>query len=328
MTSRFEVSVVTPTYNRPESVLRLLESLCQQTLPDDQYEVIVVDDGSTYDPHEIVSQLFPFGFQFLRKKNEGATIARNFGVQRAQGEVLVFIDDDVTISPGALAALAEACLGEEQIVAMGRLVSRSNGEPGLFTQDALAIANKGVAENGRITNQYRHFSHCNTQLLAVKRDDFFDLGMLQDPTGGWPNWDDVDFGYRSHLAGFRLLEVGQAVGEHWDYSLADLGAACQRWQRAGKSAARLFQVHPGLQPHIPMFYHKTPIDWRQDSPRQIARKCVHSLAAASVVLWGMEQATRVIERTIRARKLLRPLYRWIQGSYMYRGYREGLNESA
>ncbi len=322
------VSVIIPNYNRQEAVLRGLNSLCHQTLPAAEFEVIVVDDGSTTDTQAISSRQFPFEFQFLRKKNEGATIARNFGAQHSQGDVLVFIDDDVTVSPQALAALAEVCLGGERIVAMGRLISRSNGEPGLFTQDALAVANKAVAGNGRFPNQYLHFSHCNTQLLAVKRSDFFDLGMLQDPTGGWPNWDDVDFGYRSHLAGFHLLEVEQAVGEHWDYSLADLGAACRRWQRAGQSAVRLFQVHPGLQSHIPMFHDKTPIDWKQDSPRQIIRKSIRALAATSIMLWGMEQTTSLIERTIPSPKLLRPLYRWIQGSYMFRGFREGLNESA
>jgi len=321
--------VIVPTYNRPESALRTLNSLTRQTLPPDCYEVIVVDDGSTADTSALQSLSFPFRFQLLRKPNAGVTIARNFGAQRAGGAVLVFIDDDVTISPGALAALAAlaaACLDEEKVVGMGQLISRSNGEPGLFTQDALAVANEGVTAHD--DNRPLHFSHCNTQLLAVKRDDFFALGMLQDPTGGWPNWDDVDFGYRAHRAGFRLLEVGAAVGEHWDYSLAELGAACRRWQRAGQSAVRLFRVHPDLQPHIPMFHDKTPINWRQDGLRLIGRKCFRALAATPAALLGMEGAVRIIERTIRSRKLLHPLYRWIQGGYMYRGYREGLHEFA
>lgn len=320
------VSVIIPTYKRKESVLRALESVCQQTLSPDRFEVIVVDDGSTYDAQEIVDKTFPFQFQFLRKQNEGATIARNYGVRRSQGDVLVFMDDDVTMSPQTLAVLADACLREEKIVAMGTLVSRSPEEPGLFTQDALAIANEGVLVNGRATDQFVHFSHCNTQLLAVKRDAFFSLGMLQDPTGGWPNWDDVDFGYRAHLAGFRLLQVAQAIGEHWDYSLADLGAACRRWQKAGRSAVRLFQVHPDLQPHIPMFDDKVPIRWRQDSPRLILRKMLRAAASAPPIVWSMEKMTRLLEAKYPSQKLLHMLYRWIQGAYMYRGYYEGLYE--
>ncbi|MCP4423362.1 MAG: glycosyltransferase [Chloroflexi bacterium] len=321
------VSVIIPNYNRQKPILRALNSLRQQTLSASQYEVIVVDDGSTTDTSEVGRQRYPFQFHFLRKQNEGATIARNYGVRHSQGRVLVFIDDDVTISEGALAALAAACLENEKVVAMGTLASRSNEESSLFTQDALAIANEGVRGDGRSPDQYRHFSHCNTQLLAVRRDHFFELGMLQDPTGGWPNWDDVDFGYRSHLAGFRLLQVGTAVGEHWDYSLADLGAACRRWQKAGQSAARLFQVHPGLQSHIPMFADKTPIDRVNDSPRLIIRKIVRALTSASVALWLLEKTVGLLEKIASSPKLLRPLYRWIQGGYMFRGYREGLNES-
>ncbi len=316
------VSVIIPNYNRQEPVLRALDSLRQQTLPADQFEVIVVDDGSTTDTSEIGRQQFPFPFQFLYKRNEGATIARNFGVQRSQGEVLVFMDDDVTASPQALEELANACQQESQVIAMGALTSRSVSESGLFTQDALAIANEDIAKS----NRTRHFSHCNTQLLAVKREDFFALDMLQDPTGGWPNWDDVDFGYRAHLAGFRLIEVGTAVGVHWDFSLAELGAACRRWQKAGRSAVRLFQVHPGLQPHIPMFHDKTPINWRQDSIRLIVRKIARCAASAPLVLGMLERMTSYLERAYPSSKALHHLYRWIQGSYMYRGYREGLHD--
>lgn len=327
MAHQFAVSVIIPNYNRQKPVLRALMSLRRQTLPADQYEVIVVDDGSTIDTSEIGRQQFPFSFQFLRKQNEGATIARNYGVEHSQGEVLVFIDDDITISPGTLAALADACRQNEKVVAMGTLVSRSDGAPSLFTQDALALANEGIVGDGSAPDEFRHFSHCNTQLLAVRRDHFFDLGMLQDPTGGWPNWDDVDFGYRSHLAGFRLLQVGTAVGEHWDFAIRELTAACRRWQKAGHSAARLFQVHPGLQPHIPMFADKTPLD-RRDSPRLMIRKGVRLLASTAVALRGMEKLTNWLEKRRPSSRMLRPLYRWIQGGYMYRGYREGLNDIA
>ncbi|RMH02240.1 MAG: glycosyltransferase family 2 protein [Chloroflexi bacterium] len=323
--SRPKVSVVIPTYNRPESVLRTLDSLCRQTLPFAEFEVVVVDDGSNYEAARVAKRPFPFSFRFIRQPNQGATIARNNGVSQTSGEVLVFIDDDVTISPEALAVLAEACLTHERIIAMGTLISRSDSDaPSPFTRDALALANARYAGNGRYTDEFVPFVECNTQLLAVRREDFMALGMLQDPTGGWPNWDDVDFGYRAHLAGFRLLRCGQAVGEHWDYSLADLQKACLRWQRAGKSAVRLFQVHPGLRPHIPMFADKTPVTWGEDPPRLVIRKLVRQVSATPLVVWSMEQIVRVLERVYPSPGLLRPFYRWIQGNYMYRGYREGL----
>jgi len=246
---------------------------------------------------EFGQQAFPFRLEYLRQANQGATVARNNGVHRSLGKVLVFIDDDVTVSEQALEALADGCTRETAVLAMGTLVSRCNGEPSPFTRDAMALANQQAMDmNGRVQDQFVHFSECNTQLLCVKRKDFFALGMLQDPTGGWPNWDDVDFGYRAHLAGFRLLQSAKAVGEHWDYSIEALDKANHRWWRACKSAVRLFQVHPGLRPHIPMLHDKTPISLREDPPGMTGRKLARRLAASKTLLWGMEKSVQLLEQ--------------------------------
>lgn len=323
------VSVIIPTYKRPESVLRLLRSLSRQTLPPDQFEVIVVDDGSRYDPALVTGESFPFPLHYMRQANQGATIARNNGVEQSKGEVLIFIDDDVTPSPPALAALAETARKENRALVLGVLTSRSDEHsPSIFTQMAADVVNSHpiAGRNGAARSPVHslHFSWCNTQLLAVRRTDFMVLGMLQDPTGGWPNWDDVDFGYRAHLAGYRLLQDERATAVHWDRALSSLEAACRRWQRATHSAVRLFRVHPGLQRHIPMLEDKTPIQLGQDSPALIARKLGRRVMAMAPIVSGMETAVSLLERVYPSRPLLGVLYRWIQGSYMYRGYRTGL----
>src|SRR5688500_1576779 len=100
------VSVIVPTYNRKDSVLRTLGSLSRQTLSTDFYEVIVVDDGSVDETAGIATQEFPFTLRYLSQENRGATKARNHGAVESRGDVLVFIDDDVTVSPQALEALS------------------------------------------------------------------------------------------------------------------------------------------------------------------------------------------------------------------------------
>ena len=167
---------------------------------------------------------------------------------------------------------------------------------------------------------------CNTQLLALRREDFFALGMLQDPTGGWPNWDDVDFGYRAHRSGYRLLRVGRARGVHWDASLETWQAACQRWERAAYSAVSLLERHPGLSPMLPMLADKRPPDWRKDPPRLILRKVLRSAASTRPIRWSLEQAAQALERTGAPDILLGPLYRWIIGAYIYQGFRRGLRD--
>lgn len=317
-------SVVIPTYKRPESVLALLLSLSQQTLPADQYEVIVVDDGSDYDPLLIQAHQFPFAFRYVRKENGGATIARNYGAKLAVGEVLIFIDDDVTVAETAVHALTHAILAEPNIIGLGALTAKSRETASMYTQLAMAEANNWLGESQQ--DEPVHFSWSNTQLIAVKRDDFFALGLLQDPTGDWPNWDDVDFGYRAHLAGFQLKRIARARGTHWDYSLASLEKACGRWFRACRAAVRLFDVHPGLQPHIPMLHDKTPIQWGADTPKLIIRKLLRRGMALAPMLKLQEAAAYWVAEHHANPRVLGTLYRWIEGSYMYLGYQEGLRQ--
>jgi hypothetical protein len=170
------------------------------------------------------------------------------------------------------------------------------------------------------------FAECKTGLLAIKRSDFFDLGLFEDPGGGWPNWDDVDFGYRAHLQGFTLRKSPAAIGHHWDYALTDVRTAGRRWQRASRAAVWLFRKHPGLQRYIPMFADKTPPAWRQDPPGLLARKLARAATATRPVRWSLQQAARWLERRYPAPSLLRPLYRWIIGSYIFNGYQQGLKD--
>lgn len=317
------VTVIIPTYNRKESLRCTLDSLSQQTLTTDRYEVIVVDDGSSDGTKAIANQQFPFSMRYLCQENQGATVARNQGAAKSQGDILVFIDDDVTVSPQALEVLAEACSQRSKVLVMGVLISHSKDVPSVYTKVILASSVESHADNGEA---FIHFTECNTELLSVKRNDFFDLGMMQDPTRGrgWPNWDDVDFGYRAHLNGFRLLQSPKAIGKHWDFSLTNAATAYHRWQRASKAAVLLFHTHPGLQPYIPMLHDKTPITWGHDSPSLVAHKMARYMASSRPVLRGVEQFIAVLERYYPSPVLLRPLYRWVSGGYMFQGYREGI----
>ncbi len=318
------VSVIIPTHNRRASVLRTLESLRGQSFPSADFEVIVVDDGSVDDTPTIAGEKFPFEFIYLRQENQGATIARNNGVQHSRGEVLIFIDDDITISPRTLETLARTVTEQPRTVAMGVLIQRTPGEPTVYARVMLA------AEAHRVPEQDVRLDcvECNTELLAVRRDDFFSLGMLQDPThgAGWPNWDDVDFGYRTAEAGYRLVQVAQAVGDHWDYSLSDLKTASLRWMRAGRSAIYLFETHPGLRGKIPMLVDKMPIRRGEDAPKMVVRKMLRRVASTWGVIRILEVKAALFERIFPHPVILGALYRWVHGGYMAQGVRAGLRE--
>ena len=291
----------------------------------DRLVVVVVDDGSTDDTQAIANQQFPFTFRYLQQKNQGATAARNYGATISQSEILVFIDDDITISPQTLEALAETCSQKTNVLVMGTINKRSNVNASVYTSVVLSMGDDSLIAHDDVEFDS---VDCNSELLACKRRDFFDIGMFQDPTEGhgWPNWDDVDFGYRAHQKGFRLIGTSKAIAEHWDYSVSNRISACQRFYRAGRSAVWLFKRHPELQILIPMLHDKTPLAWRQDSLMLITRKLARKVVSSPLVLNSMVKLVNIFEQHYPLPVVLRRLYHLLHGANLYLGYRQGLRE--
>ncbi|MFC6990634.1 glycosyltransferase family 2 protein [Haladaptatus sp. GCM10025707] len=87
------VSVVIPTYNRSEEVTHAIDSVLAQTY--DDFELLVVDDGSTDDTEEVVTSYDDDRVKFIEhEENQGAPAARNTGIEHAEGEYVAFLDSD------------------------------------------------------------------------------------------------------------------------------------------------------------------------------------------------------------------------------------------
>ena len=90
--SRPAVSVVIPLYNKDKYIARALDSVFGQTCQD--FEVIVVDDGSTDNGAEIVRSYKDRRLRFIRQANAGPGAARNHGIQESRAPLLAFLDAD------------------------------------------------------------------------------------------------------------------------------------------------------------------------------------------------------------------------------------------
>lgn len=97
-----KVSVILPVYNTGKYLRQCLESIENQTLKN--FEVFCVDDGSTDDSVEIISEYVKKDsrFHLLEQKNAGGGAARNHGMEAAKGEYLAFLDSDDFFEPGLL----------------------------------------------------------------------------------------------------------------------------------------------------------------------------------------------------------------------------------
>ncbi|AQS51230.1 glycosyl transferase [Paenalcaligenes hominis] len=104
---RYQFTVLTPTYNRAHTLHRVYESLCEQTYQD--FEWVVVDDGSTDDTQELVAiwqQEAVFPIHYIWQNNQHKKVAFNRGVQAAQGELIVALDSDDRLESNALYDMA------------------------------------------------------------------------------------------------------------------------------------------------------------------------------------------------------------------------------
>ncbi len=98
-------SIIIPTYNRAALIVKTIESLINQTYK--QFEIIVVDDGSTDNTEELVRPFVGENFRYIKKNNAERAAARNFGAERANGMYVNFFDSDDIALPIHLETAAQ-----------------------------------------------------------------------------------------------------------------------------------------------------------------------------------------------------------------------------
>lgn len=164
------VSVIIPTYNRASLVCEAVASVARQTFRD--YEVIVVDDGSTDETAERVGGL-PVAVRYFRQANAGAARARNAGIEAARGEWVAFLDSDDLWREDKLAICLDAV--------------RASGSPVLFHATA-EIDERGQPVPGRSRRAMGGwileplFRHCfvHTPTVVVRRSVLTEVGGFDE----------------------------------------------------------------------------------------------------------------------------------------------------
>ena len=103
------ISVIIPTRNRADFLSAALQSITKQDLSIDKFEVLVIDNGSTDHTSDVATQLAKrlSNLRYFYESEPGLHAGRHRGLKEAQGEVLVYADDDIRATPSWLEAIAE-----------------------------------------------------------------------------------------------------------------------------------------------------------------------------------------------------------------------------
>ena len=117
------ISVILCTYNRQKYIYNVLRSIAENTLPHDQYEIVLVNNNSTDDTAAECRRFsgdYPdIAFRYCVETNQGLSYARNRGIRESQGDLLAYVDDDATVNPQYLESYASFFARHPQAVAAG-----------------------------------------------------------------------------------------------------------------------------------------------------------------------------------------------------------------
>jgi len=229
----YTFSVIIPSYNRADMVERCLDALAAQTYPTEQFEVIVVDDGSTDGTAErLRSKTYPFRFELVEQANGGASKARNAGAAKASGKYLAFTEDDAVPDANWLERAAWHFSQSALEMIEGRTLLEGN------RQDVRRLDVKGMPS----------FIPCN---LFVNRGAFLDVGgydpAFYDGERHLYFREDADFG-------FRMLERKKRIGIAPDVIVTHPSQFFS-WRDAMRHARRYV--------FDPLLYKKHPVYYRR-----------------------------------------------------------------
>ena len=229
-------SVIIPVYNRPDEVDELLESLSRQTFKD--FEVVVVEDGSSVPCKEVVGKYFPkMEIRYYAKPNSGPSQTRNYGAERSRGEYLLILDSDCILPEEYLSAV-EAELEREPADAFGG-PDRAHDS---FTpvQKAINYAMTSFFTTGGIRGGKKKMDkfYPRSFNMGVRADVYRALGGFSNMRFG----EDIDFSIRIFKNGYRCrLFPGAWV---WHKRRTDFRKFFKQVHNSGIARINLYKKYP------------------------------------------------------------------------------------
>lgn len=232
------VSVVIPTFNRRETLEYTLPLLASQTLPAEQYELLLCDSGSSDGTQELVRELaIPNLRHICPAENRGRSGARNFGIREASGEFVLFTDADIIPSPNLLAEHLRLHRQRPHSAVVGLEIQ----------VDSLAEY-EAVRDNPYDKGRHMHGKADKTMSwlffltgnASAPRQALLDVGLFDENFTVYGH-EDLELGYRLQQAGYPILYNAAAVNYHWHpVSFAE---RCEKMRHSGFATKRFYNKH-------------------------------------------------------------------------------------
>ena len=318
-----EASLVIPTFGRPAALAETLRALARIEHPRNQWEVIVVDDGSDDDVLPAVRELVRRAgapVRLLERPHRGPAAARNAGARAAEGDILIFLDADIVVEPDFVIRHLQTGRAHSGSWVIGRIVHpiEARQTPLGRYRDTLweafhrAQGGDGVLDTNGMT----------AANLSLPAWDFAKLGGF-DEDFTIASSEDWDLAMRARGAGVRILYDPNIVVIHNDWAV-DLDRFCSRQRLYSVSDVLLWRKYGAGSPRAALVRENSPVRWGDDPMRLVAKKTAKRLLATRAGRAALRSFCAFAERAVPDSSCSRRAYDLAVGVAIFGGVREGL----
>jgi GT2 family glycosyltransferase len=255
-----KVSVIITTYQRKQSVLRLLDALCSQTFPPSEFEAIVSIDGSTDGTKEAVDNIkAPFELRSIWDSNAGKSTACNKGIKDARGELLILIDDDMEPSPKLVEAHFTAHQNRTKISVIGAAPMAVEENSPLFIHYIREKFNSHIKKISQSGFNLRIWDFYGGN-FSIRKDLILDVGLFDESFKVY-GYEDVELVHRLLKAGVKIIFSPDALCiQHYE---DDFKGLAYKTINSGKTAVQLVSAQPETFNELQLVeYNLTGWKWR------------------------------------------------------------------
>jgi GT2 family glycosyltransferase len=310
------ISLVVPTYQRRASIERLLKAIDRQTLSSDFFEVIVVIDGSEDGTRELVESASPaYALRSIWQTNQGRARACNTGIRRAQGEIVVLLDDDMEPAPGFLEAHCQAHRFEPSRGVIGAAPIEANPDSPSIVRYMARKFNTHLQRLSQPDNplEVRDFYSGN---FSTSKEILFEVGLFNERYTVYGN-EDLDLFVRLRQAGVQVIYYPQALAyQHYE---KDFPTLAHDEISKGRTAVMFAHQHPEA-------YPESKIGTYNEGSRLIRLARFGLLGLSSLWQGAPELVIRGVAWIERRQfKRMSAVYRFTLDYFFWLGVRDGQN---